>query len=128
MDQALRINDVESIWCQLMRNSKTTNAFGIGMIAGSVPCTLACVMVWRLTVALEEGRAAGRDAGFDAIGVVMMWYVAFLLAVASCAVGLVYFGYWGLLKRKLVLQPWQRLGIAYSIVQLGLVGLYIATR
>jgi len=121
VDQALRINDVESIWCQLMRNSKTTNA-------GSVPCTLACVMVWRLTVALEEGRAAGRDAGFDAIGVVMMWYVAFLLAVASCAVGLVYFGYWGLLKRKLVLQPWQRLGIAYSIVQLGLVGLYIATR
>lgn len=97
------------------------------MIAGSIPCTLAGLLIWHLTLALEEGRAAGRDVGFDVIGVVMMSYFAFLLALGSCIAGLLYFGY-GLLTRKLALKGWHRFGIVYSSVQVAIALVYLSTR
>ena len=44
-------------------------------------------------MALEEARAAGRDGGFDVLSVGLMSYFAFLIALGSCVVGLLYFGY-----------------------------------
>ena len=101
--------------------------FGVVMIAGSIPCTLAGVLLWQLTVGLEEGRAAGREVGFDVIGVVMMCYFAFLLALASTLAGLLYFGYVGL-KKTVALKAWHWFGIVYSLVQLATAVIYMSTR
>lgn len=110
-----------------MRSSKIATSFGIGMIAGSIPCTLASFSVWHLTVALEEGRAAGRDVGFDAIGVVMMMYFAFLIALGSCVAGLLYFGF-AVLKRKIALKAWHKFGIVYSLSQVAVAVTYLLAR
>jgi hypothetical protein len=111
-----------------MRSSKTATVFGIGMIIGSIPCTLVGGLLLHLAKAVEEGRAAGRDVGFDVIGVVMTSYFAFLIALASCVAGLIYFGYSVLLRRNVALQPWHRFAIAYSVIQMVLAALYISTR
>lgn len=110
-----------------MKNSKTTTALGIGMIVGSIPFTLAGGLVIYLMVVLEEVRAAGRVVGFDAIGVVMMAYFAYLLALGSCIAGLLYFGL-GVLSRRISPSRWHWFGIAYSLGQATLATIYIATR
>jgi hypothetical protein len=110
-----------------MRSSKITTTFGIGMIVGSMPCTLVSFLVWHLTVALEEGRAAGRDVGFDVIGVVMMMYFAFLIALGSCVAGLLHFGF-AVLQRKVPLKAWHRFGIVYSLSQVTVAVIYLLTR
>ena len=107
-----------------MRSSKITTVFGIGMIVGSIPCTLASVLIWHLTVAIEAGRAAGQDVGFDVIGVVMMSYFAFLIALGSCVAGLLYFGY-TVLKKEEALKRWHSFGIVYSILQVTIAVVYI---
>lgn len=86
------------------------------MIIGSIPCTLASVLIWLLTVAIEEGRAARQDIGFDVIGVAMMSYFTFLIAVGTCVAGLLYSGY-AVLKKKEALKGWHSFGIVYSILQ-----------
>lgn len=111
-----------------MRSSKTTTVFGVGMIAGGIPYTLVGGLLLHLAKAVEEGRAAGRDVGFDVIGVVMTSYIAFLIASASCIAGLVYFGYSVLFGRNVALQPWHRFAIAYSVIQMVLAALYISNR
>lgn len=110
-----------------MKNSNTTTAFGIGMIVGSIPCTLAGVLVLYLMAALEEGRAAGRDVGFDAIGVVMMTYFAYVLALASCIAGLLYFGF-AVRNSRVALKAWHWFGIVYSLGQVTIATIYISTR
>jgi hypothetical protein len=110
-----------------MRSSKLTTVFGIGMIIGSIPCTLASVLIWHLTVAIEEGRAAGQDVGFDVIGAAMMSYFTFLIAVGSCVAGLLYFAY-AVLKKKEALKRWHSFGIVYSILQVTTAVAYMSTR
>lgn len=110
-----------------MRASKIPTLVGIMMILGSIPCTLASLLIWRLTVSLAEGRAAGRDVGFDVIGVVMMSYFAFLIALGCCVVGLLYFGY-AAVRRKIALKKWHWFSIAYSIIQVTIAFLYMSTR
>jgi len=97
------------------------------MILGSVPCTIASFLVWHLTIALSEGRAAGRDVGFDVIGVVMAMYLAFLIALATCVAGLFYFGY-AVRTGKVALKGWHRFGIVYSLCQVTIAFLYMTTR
>lgn len=96
------------------------------MIVGSVPCTLASILFWHLTVALQEGRAAGRDVGFDVIGVGMMMYFAFLIALITCVAGLLYFAF-TVLERKVALKAWQRFAIGYSLTQVTIAVIYLAT-
>lgn len=103
------------------------NLFGVVMIVGSIPCTLAGILLWQLTVGIAEGRAAGRDVGFDVIGVVMMCYFAFLVALASTVSGLLYFGYVGV-KRTVALKAWHWFGIVYSVLQLAMAVIYMLTR
>lgn len=109
-----------------MRSSKITTLFGVGMIVGSIPCTLASFLVWYLTVAIQEARAAGQNGGFDVIGLLMMSYFAFLIALGSCVAGLLYFGY-AMLKKKEALKRWHVFGIAYSLIQITIPIVYIAT-
>lgn len=96
------------------------------MILGSVPCTLATVLIWHVTLAIEQGRAAGQDVGFDVIGVVMMAYYAFLLALGTCITGLLYFGY-AVLKKRVALQAWHSLGILYSVLQVMIAVVYMSS-
>ena len=97
------------------------------MIVGSVPCTLASFLLWHLTMALEKGQAVGQDVGFDVIGVVTVMYAAFLIALGSCLAGLLYFGF-TLLKTKLALKTWHKVGILYSLAQVTVAVTYLATR
>lgn len=110
-----------------MRSSRLTTAFGGVMIVGSVPCTLAGFLIWHLTVTLQEGRAAGQDLGFDVIGVLMMMYVAFLMALGTCVAGLLYFCF-AVLKAKIVLKGWHRFAIGYSLTQVAVAVAYLATQ
>ncbi len=110
-----------------MRSSKFPTVFGIGMIIGSVPCTFTSVLLWQLTVRLQEWRAAGRDIGFDVIGVVMMMYFAFLIALGTCVAGLLYFSF-TVLKRKVALKAWHRIAIGYSLTQVTVAVIYLATQ
>jgi hypothetical protein len=97
------------------------------MIVGSIPCTLASVSIWHLTVAIEEGRAVGQDVGFDVIGVAMMSYFTLLIAIGSCVAGLLYSGY-AVLKKKEALKRWHCFGIVYSILQVTIAVVYVSTR
>ncbi len=101
--------------------------FGAVMIVGSIPCTLAGILLWQLTVGIAEGRAAGRDVGFDVIGVMAMSLFALLLALASTVAGLLYFGYVGV-KKTVALKAWHWFGIVYSVLQLAMVVIYMSTR
>lgn len=107
-----------------MKNSKKTTAVGIGMILGTIPCTLAGFLIWYLMSALAEGRAAGQDVGFDVIGIVMMMYFAYLLALGSCITGILYF--W--LSRTITLKAWHRFGIIYSLAQVSVATIYMSAR
>jgi hypothetical protein len=110
-----------------MRSSKIATTFGIAMIVGSLPCTLVGFLLLHLPAALEAGRVAGRDVGFDAIGVLMMAYFAFLIALGSCVAGLLYFGF-AVLKRKDALKAWHWFGIIYSLSQVTIAVIYVSTR
>jgi hypothetical protein len=109
-----------------MRSSKVSTLCGVGMIVGSIPCTLASFLVWYLTIAIQEARAAGQTGGFDVIGLLMMSYFAFLIALGSCVVGLLYFGY-AMLKEKESLKRWHVFGILYSLIQVTIPLVYVAT-
>jgi hypothetical protein len=110
-----------------MRSSKMATTFGSVMIVGSLPCTLASFLLLHLTAALKNGRAAERDIGFDVIGVLMMSYFAFLIALGSCVAGLLYFGF-AVLKRKVALKAWHWFGIVYSLSQVTIAVIYVSTR
>lgn len=110
-----------------MKNSKTTTAVGIGVILGSIPCTLAGVLILYLMASLEEGRAAGRDVGFDVIGVLMMTFFAYLIALGSCLAGLLYFVL-GVRRRTVVLRAWHWFCLVYALVQVTAATIYIAAR
>jgi hypothetical protein len=105
-----------------MKNSKKTTAVGIGMILGTIPCTLAGFLMWYLTSVLANGQAAGQ--GVDIIGLAMMTYFAYLLALASCIIGVLYF--W--LSRSVTLKAWHRFGIIYSLAQVSVATIYMSTR
>jgi hypothetical protein len=111
----------------LMRSSTIATTFGIVMIVGSLPCTFVGFFLLHLPAALEVGRAAGRDVGFDAIGVLMMAYFAFFIALGSCVAGLLYFGF-AALKRKVALKAWHVFGIVYSLSQVTIAVIYVSTR
>jgi hypothetical protein len=110
-----------------MRSGKFSTLIGIGMIIGGVPCTFVSVLLWQLTLGLQEGRAAGRDVGFDAIGVGFMMYFAFLIALGTCVAGLLYFAY-TVLKSKVALKAWHRIAIGYSLIQVTVVVIYLVTQ
>jgi hypothetical protein len=108
-----------------MKNSKKTTAVGIGVILGTIPCTLAGFLIWYLMSALAEGRAAGRDVGFDAIGIGMMMYFAYLLALGSCIAGLLYFSL-AVRSRTVTLKAWHWFGILYSLAQVSVATIYMS--
>jgi hypothetical protein len=83
------------------------------MIAGSVPCTLAILVLAQFMAA----RNAGHPAGGDAIGLMMISLVAYAIAVLSFVFGMIYFGY-AVLKNKLVLRPRHWFGIVCSLSQI----------
>jgi hypothetical protein len=95
------------------------------MIIGGVPCTLSGLLLWYLTIAIQEGRAAGQDVQFDVIGILMMTYSAFLIALGTCVVGLLYFSF-RVLRKKQALKPWHRFAIAYSLTQVTIAIAYLA--
>ncbi|MBZ2208433.1 hypothetical protein [Massilia soli] len=108
-----------------MKNSKTTTAIGIGMILGSMPCTLAGVLILYLMASLNEGRAAGRDVAFDVIGVLMMTFFAYLIALVSCLAGLFYFAI-GVRNRTVVFSAWHWFCLLYPLVQVTAATIYLA--
>lgn len=97
------------------------------MILGSFPCTLAGVLILYLMASLDEGRAAGREVGFDVIGVLMMTFFAYLIALGSCLAGLLYFGL-GVRSGKVVLKGWHWLCLVYPLVQVTAATIYMAAR
>jgi len=96
--------------------------FGIGMIAGSVPCTLAILVFSQLMVA----REAGHPAGGDAIGLMMISLLAYPIALLSFVSGMIYFGF-AVLKNKLALRPWHWFSIVYSFSQITIPIVYFST-
>lgn len=90
------------------------------MIAGNIPCTLA-ILVFAQHMA---ARNAGHPAGGDAIGLMMISIVAYAIAVLSFVSGIIYFGF-AVLKDKLVLGPWHRFGILYSLSQITIPIVYL---
>jgi hypothetical protein len=103
-----------------MRSNRVATIVGTGMIAGSVPCTLAILVFAQLMAA----RNAGHPAGGDAIGLMMMSLVAYAIAVLSFVFGIIYFGF-AALKNKLVLSPWHWFGIVYSLSQITIPIVYL---
>lgn len=110
-----------------MRRSKITTVFGTGMIAGTIPCTLASCLVWYLTVAIKEARAVGQNTEFPLLSLLLMSSFAFFIALGSCVAGLLYFGY-AMLKKKEILRRWHFFAIAYSLTQVTTAVAYLATR
>ncbi|MDY0965577.1 hypothetical protein [Massilia sp. CFBP9026] len=94
-----------------MRNKVTPTIFAVGMIAGSLPCTLAILTF----VNLMAAREAGQPASGDALGLMMMSLIAYGIAVLSCAVGLIYFAH-AALKASFAVRAWHWFGIAFSLV------------
>jgi hypothetical protein len=108
-----------------MKNSTTTTTVGIGMICGSIPCTLAGVMIIYLMGSLEEGRAAGRDVGFDVIGVVMMTLLTYLIALGSFLAGLLYFVL-GVRSGSVAPKAWHWFCLVYPLGQITAATIYLA--
>lgn len=78
--------------------------------------------MWYLISVLAKGPAAVQ--GFDAIGIVMMMYFAYLLALGSCITGVLYF--W--LSRTVILEAWHRFAIIYSLAQVLVATIYMSAR
>lgn len=96
--------------------------FGTGMIAGSVPCTLAFL----LFVQLVAVREAGHPAGGDALGLMMISFLAYATALLSFVSGIIYFGF-AVLKNKLALRAWHWFAIVYSFSQITIPVIYLST-
>lgn len=105
-----------------MRSGRMATIFGIGMIAGSVPCTLAILLFLHIMAA----REAGQPAGGDALGLMMVSLVAYAIALLSVVSGIVYFGF-ASLKSKLVLRAWHWFGIVYSLSQVTIPVVYFSS-
>lgn len=103
-----------------MRSNRVATIVGTGMIAGSVPCTLAILVFAQLMAA----RNAGHPAGGDAIGLMMISLVAYAIAVLSFVVGTIYFGF-AVFKNRLVLRPLHWVGIVYSLSQITIPVVYL---
>lgn len=110
-----------------MKNSKTTTTVSIGMVFGSIPCTIAGIMILYLMASVEEGRAAGRDVGFDVIGVLMMTLLTYLIALGSCLVGLLYFSL-GIRSGRVAVKAWHWFCIVYPLGQVTAVTIYMAAQ
>lgn len=105
-----------------MRSGKMATIFGTGMIAGSVPCTLAILLFAQLMAA----RKAGHPAGGDALGLMMISLLAYGIALLSFVSGIIYFGF-AVLKNKLVLRTWHWFAIVYSFSQITIPVIYFST-
>lgn len=106
-----------------MRNNKMATIIGIGMIAGSVPCTLAILVFSQLMAA----REAGHPAYGDAIGLAMISLVAYAISLISFVSGMIYFGF-AVFKNKLALRPWHWFSVVYSFSQITIPIVYFSTR
>jgi hypothetical protein len=78
--------------------------------------------MWYLTSVLANDQAAGQ--GVEIISLVMMMYFAYMLALGSCLIGVLYF--W--LSRLVTLKAWHRFGIIYSLAQVSVATIYMSTR
>ena len=106
-----------------MGSSSIATVFGIGMIAGSVPCTLAIVFFLHLMAA----REAEQPVSGDALGLMMMSLSAYAIALISFFCGIAYFGF-AALRSKAIPRPWHWIGIAYSFSQVTIPVVYFSTR
>ena len=97
--------------------------FGILIIAGSVPCTLAILVFYQLMVA----REAGHPAGGDAIGLMIISLLAYAIALLTFVSGVTYFGF-AVFKNKLTLRSWHWCGIVYSFSQITIPVIYFSAR
>jgi hypothetical protein len=82
-------------------------------------------MIIYLMGSLEEGRAAGRDVGFDVIGVVMMTFLTYLIALGSCLAGLLYFVL-GVRSGSVALKAWHWFCLVYPLGQITAATIYLA--
>jgi hypothetical protein len=106
-----------------MNSSKAATIFGIGMIVGSVPCTLAIALFLYLMAARQEGHPIAGDA----LGVMMISLMAYGIALISFFCGTVYFIV-AALKKKLLPRAWHWFGIVYSFSQVAIPVVYFSTR
>lgn len=106
-----------------MRSGKTATVFGIGMVVGSTPCTLAIL----LFLSLLAARKAGQPAGGDALGLMMISLMAYAIALLSFIAGLIYFSC-AVLKKKLIVRPWHWFCVAYSFANVIGPVVYFSTR
>ena len=106
-----------------MNSSKTATLFGIGMIIGSAPCTLAIAVFLYLMAA----REAGKPVAGDALGMMMISLVAYGLALISFFCGTIYFVV-AALRKKGFPRTWHWLGIVYSFTQVVIPVLYFSAR
>ncbi|MBB3219439.1 hypothetical protein [Pseudoduganella umbonata] len=93
-----------------MRSNRVANGVGILMLIGGAPCLLAIATFVQLLTA----HAAGTSSGGNAIGLMIMSLWAYGIAVASCAAGIIYFGY-GALRYRVFPKPWHWFALVYSI-------------
>ncbi|MGZ5199430.1 MAG: hypothetical protein ACXWC4_06625 [Telluria sp.] len=107
----------------MMKSGTTGTAFGLGMIAGSVPCTLAIA----LFLYLMDAREAGHPIAGDALGLMMISLLAYATALISFFCGIVYFGF-AAMKSKVKPSRWQWLAIVYSFSQVTIPVVYFSTR
>ena len=93
-----------------MNSNRLAGGLGIFMLIGGAPCVLAIATFVQIIAAHE----AGTSSGGNALGLMMMSLSAYGIALVSCVMGLVYFGY-AALRHKVLPKLWHWLAIGYSI-------------
>lgn len=105
-----------------MRN-RLASGFAIVMLIGGMPC----VFMIAALLQVFDTHEAGMSASGNALGLMMMSLSAYGIALVSCVLGLVYFGY-AALRHRVFPKLWHWLTIGYSLGLLGIPAIYFLSQ
>ena len=103
-------------------NGKIANLFACGGVIGSAPLLLVCITVSDYVMA----KKAGQPFDGDAIGLVMLAGLAFVIAIASFFMAAIYLCYMWVF-RKLIPRWWQLIALAWMAMVICTPMIYLAT-
>lgn len=95
----------------------TSKMFGLGMFVGGLPLTFSVLCITFLSATHDAREAVGHSSVGDALGLMMMSFLAYAVALLSCLVGVSYFIY-KVIKHNGFPSRWQSLSLLYSCVQI----------